>query len=665
MAEYTQDNQGLKVTTPFGDNILLLQSVRGEDRISGLFHYQLEMISEDPELDMATIVGQPVTVTAMTSDSEYFLNGICTRFVQAGTSARFTTYYAELRPWLWLTTLHADSRIFQEMSVLDIIKQCFDDLGLSDYKVECTGSYNPRVYCVQYQESVFNYVSRLMEDEGIFYFFTHEDGKHTMVLADASSSFKPGVVPEAPVLAQQTAGSGNDDIVSRFALEEQVTVGGYLMTDYNFEQPSTALNVTVTGEKGESGQREVYEYPGGYMQKGDGETRVKLRIEEMEAPIKLVKGQSSVRGLISGTTLTVKDHVRGDLNGEYTVKWVSSNISRKGFSNTFEAFPKDVAYRPPRLSRKPKIYGVQTAVVTGKSGEEIYTDKYGRIKVQFHWDREGKKDEKTTCWIRVAQYWAGKGWGAWYLPRIGQEVVISFEEGDPDRPLVTGSVYNAEMTVPYSLPGDMTKSTLKSDSSKGSGGFNEIRFEDKKDSEEIFIHAQKDQNVVILNDSTRDVENDETIDIKMNRTVTIEEGDETFTVAKGNRTFEVSKGNETYTIATGTRDISVKDDETHTNSANFTHDVTGDYSLTVGGNLTIEVTGSISIKSKDWKSETQTSTAMKSGTDFKIKAGTNLALKAGVNMENKAGVQMLHQATMTTVKGDGMLTLKGGLVQIN
>jgi type VI secretion system secreted protein VgrG len=666
MAEFTQDNQGLKVATPFGDNTLLLQSVRGEDRISGLFHYQLEMISEDPELDMATIVGEPVTVSVSGKDGEpYFLNGVCTRFVQAGTSARFTTYYAELRPWLWLTTLHADSRIFQEMPVTDIIKQCFDDLGLSDYKIECTGSYVERVYCVQYQESVFNFVSRLMEDEGIFYFFKHEDGTHTMVIGDADSSFAPGPITEAPVLAQQTAGSGNDDIITRFALEEQVTVGGYMMTDYNFEKPSTALNVNVTGSNGTSGQREVYEYPGGYLVKGDGESRVKVRIEEMEAPIKLVKGQSSVRGLFSGNTLTVKDHLRGDLNDEYVLKWVSSNISRTGFSNTFEAFPKSVVFRPARLARKPKVYGVQTAVVTGKAGEEIYTDKFGRIKVQFHWDREGQKDENTTCWIRVAQFWAGKGWGAWYLPRIGQEVVISFEEGDPDRPLVTGSVYNAEQTVPYALPGDATKSTLKSESSKGGDGFNEIRFEDKKDDEEIFIHAQKDHNVVILNDSTRDVENDETIDIKMNRTVTVEEGDETFTVSKGNRTFEVSKGNETYTIATGTRDISVKDDETHTNSANFTHDVTGDYTLSVGGNMTIEVTGSLSIKCKDWKSEAQTSMASKAGTAMELKAGTSMDVIATTALTSKGLTVLSEASTTNTVKGGAMLTLKGGMVMVN
>ncbi|MCA9524981.1 MAG: type VI secretion system tip protein VgrG [Myxococcales bacterium] len=664
MPDFKQDNLGLKVSTPFGDNIVLVQALRGEDRVSGLFHYQLELVSEDPALDMATIISQPVTVTISHNGGEHYLNGLCTRFVQAGTSARFTTYYAELRPWLYMTTLAQDTRIFQEMSTPDIIKQVFDDLGWADYKLETTGSYQPRVYCVQYQETCFNFVSRLMEDEGIFYYFTHEDGKHTMVIADANSAFKPGpAVTEAKVKPQDGSGKPGDDIITRFALEEQVTVGKYAMTDYNFEKPSTALNVKVDGDQG---KHEVYEFPGGYMVKGDGEGRVKWRIEEMEAPVKLVKGQSFCRGFFAGGTVTVSEHVREDLNDEYVFKWVSHNLTQSSYSNTFEAFPKATVFRPARLSRKPKVYGIQTAMVTGKSGEEIYTDKYGRIKVQFHWDREGKKDENTTCWIRVAQIWAGKGWGAWWLPRIGQEVVITFLEGDPDRPLCTGSVYNAETTVPYSLPGDATKSTIKSESSKGGGGYNEIRFEDKKDSEEIWIHAQKDKNVVILNDHTRKVGNDETITINQNRTVLIEEADETFTVAKGNRTMEVSKGNETYSVVKGKRDVLVGDNETHTNKANFTHDVKGNYKLTIKGNLTIEVTGDISIKTKKgWTAEASMDMTNKAGMNMTNKAGMNMTNKAGINLTNDAGVEVLNKGTMATLKGSAMATVKGGVVMIN
>jgi type VI secretion system secreted protein VgrG len=666
MPEFKQDNLGLKVTTPFGANIVLLQSIRGEDRISGLFHYQLELVSEDKALAAATILGQPVTCTISHEGGEHFLNGVCTRFVQAGTSARFTTYYAELRPWLWKTSIVQDNRIFQEMATPDIIKKVFDDLGLSDYKLETTGTYKPRVYCVQYMETSFNFVSRLMEDEGIFYYFKHEDGKHTMVIADANSAFKPGpAVAEAIVKPQDSGGPSSGDVITRFALEEQVTVSKFALTDYDFEKPSTALMANVAGAEA---KHEVYEYPGGYTVKGDGDTRVKYRIEEMELPIKLAKGQSFCRGLFSGATLKTKEHVREDLNAEWVLRWVSHHLTQTSYSNTFEAFPKDVPFRPARLSRKPRIYGVQTAVVTGKAGEEIYTDKYGRIKVQFHWDREGKKDEKTTCWIRVAQFWAGKGWGAWWLPRIGQEVVITFLEGDPDRPLVTGSVYNAEMTVPYALPGAMTKSTIKSESSKkGAGHFNEIRFEDKKGSEEIFIHAEKDHNVVILNDSTRDVEHDEKINIKNNRTVHIEEGNEEFKVLKGNRVMEVSKGNETYSIKTGKRDVYVKADETHKNDANFTHTVKGNYKLTIKGNLTIEVTGDIKITTKKgWTAEASMDMTNKAGMNMTNKAGMNMTNKAGINLVNDAGVAVECKGGATaTLKGAAMATIKGGVVMIN
>jgi type VI secretion system secreted protein VgrG len=232
----------------------------------------------------------------------------------------------------------------------------------------------------------------------------------------------------------------------------------------------------------------------------------------------------------------------------------------------------------------------------GKAGEEIWTDKYGRVKVQFHWDQLGTSDENSSCWIRVDYGWAGKQWGGIFLPRIGQEVLVSYLEGDPDRPLITGAVYNSEQTVPYTLPDEQTKSTVKSNSSKGGGGFNEIRFEDKKDSEELYFHAQKDQNIVVENDRTKKVLHNETNTIKQDRSTTIQEGNDTYVVSKGNRTFKVETGNETYEVK-GTRDLTATGNETHTNKANFTQDVSGNYTLKVTGNLTIEATGTISIKS--------------------------------------------------------------------
>ncbi len=673
MANYTQ-HAGLKVSTPLGDDKLILRGLHGEDRLSGLFHYQLELLSEESDLDFSAIVGEPVTVTIASGDTEYKINGICSRFVQAGSGPRFTTYYAELRPWFWLTTMMVDSKIFQEKSVTDIIDEVLKAKGFSDFEIKCEGSYEPRVYCVQYNESVFNFLSRLMEDEGIYYFFTHEDGKHTMVIADSASAHeeREGQAP-GRVKSQESTGD-TEDIITSFAVEEQVTATAYAMTDYNFEQPTGDLAVNVQGD---SADREIYEYPGGYAEKSPGETRVKVRLEEQEAAAKVVKGQSHCRGFLSGYKIKVEEHVREDLNGDYVLKWVSHIANFRNYTNTFEAIPADVPFRAPRMSRKPRIYGSQTAVVVGKSGEEIYTDEYGRIKVQFHWDRDGADDEKSSCWCRVSQYWAGKGFGAWFLPRIGQEVVVSFLEGDPDRPLVTGSVYNAEQTVPYALPDDMTKSTTKTQSSKEKAdGYNEIRFEDLKDSEEIYMHAEKDMNIDIKNCHTRNVAGAETITIGWKdengdhqgggRTVLIKEGDETFTVEKGNRALEVTEGDETYTIG-GKRTVKVSGDEDRTNEGNYDMKVSGNYTLKVDGDITIEAGGAVSVKSG-------TSFAVESGTDMSVKAGTSLASESGTSYEIKAGTTFSNKASVTseikasatmTVDGGGMLTLKGGLVQIN
>ncbi len=662
---FTQQGFWLKVKSPLGENDLLLRSFHGEDRISGLFHYQLELVSEKPDLDLAAVVGQPMTVSIGHEGGEQFLNGVCSRFVQAGTNQRFTTYYAELRPWLWLLTLGTDSRIYQEKKVPEIIKAVFGDKGFADFKDSLKGSYQPREYCVQYQETDFEFVSRLMEDEGIYYWFEHEDGKHTMVLSDDTSNFVPlpGLDPVRVKLGD-TAGGG-EDVITALALEQQVTVGGYAMTDYYFETPSNDLKTKVDGEEP---KRQVYEYPGGYRVKGDGEARVKLRIEAHELEGKLVKGQSGVRPFRSGYKFEVAEHVRDDLNGEYVLRWVSHQGSGYRYSNTFEAFPSDKAYRPVPRTRRPRIVGAQTALVVGKAGEEIFTDKYGRIKVQFHWDRLGKKDDKSSCWVRVSQGWAGKGWGAFFLPRIGQEVVVTFLDGDPDRPLVTGAVYNAEQVVPYSLPGDMTKSTVKTKSTTkgGANDFNELRFEDKKGNEEIYLQAQKDMKVLIKNDLTRNTLHDEIITIKNSRKTTIKESDETLIVEKGNRTVKVNKGNELHFVK-GTRKVEVKGDETHIDGANFKHDVKGDYTLKVKGNLTIEVTGKITFKAgQSVAGKAGTSFALESGTDFKSKAGTNWEAKAGVNLKTEAGVQMAHKAgAMGAVEAGAILSVKGAMVKIN
>jgi type VI secretion system secreted protein VgrG len=596
MSVYIQDNLKLKVSTPLGPNKLLLRSFRGEERISGLFQFTLEMVSEDNAIDFKSIVGKAVTVTlTLGNDVEHHLNGIVGRFVQEETNLRLTRYFADIHPWLWLLTKTTDCRNFQNKSTPEILEAVFSDLGFTDFRNDLKKTYDRREYCVQYNESAFNFVSRLMEEEGIFYHFEHVADKHTLVLGDDADAHKtcPGL-ESTPVCFRHSLMDHTQDLaVTRCLVEEQVVSGSFAHDDYNFETPNTDLKVE---SQSDSPAFRVYEYPGGFLKKGAGEKRADMRLDALEHPKKVIRGDSFVRAFVAGHKFQLKDHYRADVNQTYVLEAVSHAATQESYTNSFTAFPADTAFRPPRLTAKPRIAGTQTAIVVGKAGEEIWTDKYGRVKVQFHWDQLGKKDENSSCWIRVDYGWAGKQWGGIFLPRIGQEVIVSYLEGDPDCPLITGAVYNSEQPVPYTLPDEQTKSTVKTNSSKGGNGFNEIRFEDKKDSEELYFHAQKDQNIVVEHDRTKKILNNETNEIKKDRSTTIQEGNDTYTVAKGNRAFKVDTGNETYDVK-GKRDLTVTGNETHTNNANFTHTITGNYSLKVTGNLTIETAGTLTLKS--------------------------------------------------------------------
>jgi type VI secretion system secreted protein VgrG len=626
---YKQDTLHLKVTTPLGPNKLLLKSFSGEEQISGLFHFLLEMVSEDQKLDFSSIVGENVTVTLVLNDGgKHYINGVVGRFMQEDSGVRFTTYYAEIHPWLWLLTKTRDCRIFQNQTAPQIIKSIFQDLGFTDYKDDLKGTYQSLDYCVQYDESAFNFVSRLMEDAGIFYFFEHAEDKHTLVLADDSDAHKscPGL--EAARYQQSSVQYTNDHVITRCTIEEQVVTGIYAHDDFNFETPSTDLKVQV---KGQGSKMRIYEYPGGFLNKGDGEKRANIRLEACEHPAKTLRGEGYVRAFTAGYKFDLKNHYRADANKTYVLRWVSHAATQESYHNSFEAFPVDVPFRPQRATPKPTIVGTQTAIVVGKSGEEIWTDKYGRVKVQFHWDQQGKNDENSSCWIRVDYGWAGKGWGGIFLPRINQEVIVSYLEGDPDRPLITGAVYNAQQVVPYTLPDEQTKSTVKSNTSKGGQGFNEIRFEDKKESEQMYFHAQKDQLIKVLNDRAKEIDRNEKSTIK------------------------------------GTRDQTVTGNETHTDEANFTHKVTGNYDLKVTGNLTIDVTGSVTFKSAQAMThETQMSMTNKAAMSMTNEAQMSMTNKAGMSLTNEAQLAITNKGSASnTVESSGITTIKGTLVKVN
>ena len=614
---FVQHVYPVQITTPFGDSELLVEDLDGEESISGLYVYRLRMVSENPSLAFDTIVGKEASLAISMADGDKrFVHGIVARFRQAGSSRRFTTYFADLCPRLWLLTKTRDSKIYQNKTVPDIIKAVLSDHAVTDIKDALTGSYKARDFCVQYQETAFDFISRLMEAEGIAYWFSHTASAHTLVLSDDASAYEEG--PSLSTSPTEPAGA-RAAALPDCSIEVQVTSGKYRADDYNFETPATDLLGVATGQAADLG---VYEYPAGQDSKDGVEAAVDRRLQAFEVQGRLVRGGSTDASVAPGSTFTLQDHPRADFNAAYVVSKACHRANQDTYSNTFEGFPKDVAFRPPRITPSPQIVGCQTAKVVGKSGEEITTDKYGRIKLKFHWDQSAAADDTASCWVRVAQGWAGKQWGMFFLPRIGQEVVVSFLDGDPDRPLVTGCVYNAEQTVPYALPDNRTQSGVKTDSSKGGGGFNEIRFEDKKGEESFAVQAQKDMSITVLNDQTATIKNK--------------------------------------------RSVTVTGDETHANDANLTYTIKKDLSLDVSGKVTLTVTGDLTLKvTGAMQIEGSKDISTKAGMNLKQEAGTNLSQQAGANLEQEAGAQMNVKGALANVEASGPLVLKGAIVKIN
>src|SRR5437016_1347228 len=516
MATYTQSKRSMKVDTALGADVLLLDGFAGDEGVSTPFFYTLDLLSEDASIDAKKLLRSAVVVTLELADGgPRIIHGLVRRFVQLGRSEdKLTTYRAEVVPWLWFLSLSSECKIFQNLSVLDIIEKVFKAQGYNDFQIKCTKSYPKREYCVQYRETHLNFVSRLMEEEGIFYFFEHSKDKHVLTLADANSAVKPCPGQATARMAVQSGAWQEVDVVTAFEREHAVQSDKVTLRDYDYLQPSLQLENSVAGD----GKSEVYDYPGNFLKPDEGDRYARLRLEEHEAWRQVVRGASTCRAFQSGWRFDLKEHYRSDANQTYMLVHVQHAGHSGGYHageadgpqyhNSFVAIPHSVPFRPPRTSHKPLVWGSQSAVVVGKSGEEIWVDKHGRVKVQFHWDRNGKKDESSSCWVRVSSAWSGKNWGVVHIPRIGQEVIVDFLEGDPDRPIITGRVYNADQTPPYALPGDQTQSGVKSRSSKGGGtdNFNEIRFEDKKGSEQIVIHAAKDEQI--------DGENTDSVTIK-------------------------------------------------------------------------------------------------------------------------------------------------------
>ncbi|HKE46325.1 MAG TPA: type VI secretion system tip protein TssI/VgrG [Steroidobacteraceae bacterium] len=534
----SQDNRAIQIKTPFGKDALLVDRMALTEHFNQPFNLDLHLISEQGDLKPDTILGSDVTVqfALPSGGAKRFFHGFVAEFGQVGYAQRFHYYRATVRPWVWFLTRTSDCRIFQQKSIPQILEAVMKQYGFSDYKLKLKGTYNPFDYCVQYRETDFNFISRLMEQEGIFYFFEHADGKHTMVLADDANAVEtvshyddiPYYAPTAPDAQRER------DHVTDWATSMELRSGVYTNTDYDFQVPTKKVTGSATiARKHANAALEMFDWPAELPKIDSGEANrvAKIRVQELQATHLVAHGHGNAAGIATGKRFKLSKYPRSDFNIEWMVIGASLSATsdpvdsgRGGgaeFSIEVEAVDAKTPYRPPRLTPKPVVQGPQTAKVTGPSGEEIYTDKFGRIKVQFHWDREGKEDENASCWISVAQPWSGKNWGAVHIPRVGQEVVVAFLEGDPDRPFVIGSVWNGANMPPYELPANKTQSGVKSRSSKGGGGdnFNELRFEDKKGSEEVYLHAEKDQINMVENDRTTMVGRDKSETVNRNKLV--------------------------------------------------------------------------------------------------------------------------------------------------
>ena len=631
MAKATGKHRLVRINTQLGEDALLLDRVSGREELGRLFEYQVDVISERASVKPEDVLGTNASILVHTEDDAKprYINGFVTRFQQAGETPTNAfqggiahEYRVTISPWLWFATRRADSRIFTDKSVPDIVKQVLGIYG-GQITTKLSGKHDPWKYCVQYRETDFNFVSRLMEQEGIYYYFEHENGKHTLILADAASAHSPHPGFKSFPFHQPGAHSVKDrDFISAWTATSTVQSGKYTVKDYDLFKARGLEGVAVNPRSHMFGDLEIYDYPAesvdiaGPGTDAGGDTTsdyASIRLEELQSQYRIYEGSGNVRGMEVGRRFALTEHPQRGNNANYLVLSTSLSASVGAFSSGgegddhfhigFQAAKADDPFRPQRLTPKPMIHGAQTAMVVGSG--EIDTDKLGRVKLQFHWDRIG-----AVCWARVAQISAGKAWGAVFLPRVGQEVVVEFLEGDPDRPLVTGVVYNGVANPPYALPDEKTKSTIKTNSSEGGGGFNELRFEDKKGKEQIFIHGEKQLDLRVKKDRLEFIGEDDHAIVKRDRFESIEK----------------------------------------------------DVNRQIKGDLNEKVTGTASLKvDQDLQYKVGMKAALDSGQEIHFKAGMKLILEAGMQISLKVGGNFINigpagvdiQGTMTKINSGG------------
>ncbi|MER8373601.1 type VI secretion system tip protein TssI/VgrG [Mesorhizobium sp. M1406] len=594
------------VQTPVGAELLTFTHLVGRDEISRCLAYTVGFVSPSPDIDSLKMLGGVISVEGE-SDPKRWFSGLVSEFRLTRIEDRLAYYEAVVRPWLWFLGNTTDCRIFQNKSVVDIVKDIFKKYSTAEFDLRLQGSYPQREYCVQYDETDLDFVQRLLEHEGILYFFEHDEGKHTLVLTDAMSKLKPAPGYEKVPYHFEGQGSRRDvEYITEWIPGSSVRPGAYAHTDYDFKKPGADLmakSAQPFSHKLAAGEN--YRQPGAHLEVGRGDNLAAIRREEIQAVHQRIAAVGTVRGLFSGCTFKLDGFPREDQNQEYLVVSAEYRLFDPGYrshtdvdSENFKVIlgvaPTALPYRPPRITPRPIMRGPQTATVVGPSGQEIFTDKYARVKVQFHWDRLGKKDENSSCFVRVSQTWAGSGWGFIQIPRIGQEVIVDFIEGDPDLPIITGRVYNASQMPPYGLPASATQSGWKSNSSLGGGGYNELMFEDKAGSELVNFQAQKDHDLLIKHDRTKLVQHDQSdridhdakhsvghnLDEDVGNNKTVKVGvDQTTNI--GNNDTETVGVNRSLTVGSN-ETISIGSNSTETIGANHTQTVAIVQTVSVG-----------------------------------------------------------------------------------
>ncbi|HVK65566.1 MAG TPA: type VI secretion system tip protein TssI/VgrG [Polyangium sp.] len=643
----------------------------GTEAVSELFQFEVSLTTEEKDISFADVVGKAAVLSIQTDKgAPRHVHGTVGRFRHVDDGKQVSVYQATLVPKLWRLRLRHDSRIFQGLSVPEIITKVLEGAGLAggDYRLSLSGSHPAREYCVQYRESDFAFISRLMEEEGIYYFFEHTEDNHVLVMADAKDAPAPITAPDTLAFRPALGAMARSESVSRFSRAEEVRPGKVTLSDFNFKKPGLSLLGSSQAEI--DSDLEVYDYPGEYELPSEGGALAKVRLEEWQARRVVVDGESGCIRMTPGYVFTLSDHAREAENKAYLITRVlhrggqpqmaeAASGAFHGYTNTFQCMPIDVPFRPERVTPRPTIKGVQTAIVTGPGGEEVHTDEHGRVKVHFHWDRQGGMNEKSSCWIRVSQIWAGGGYGGMWIPRVGHEVVVDFIEGDPDRPLVVGRVYHGANVPPYPLPAEKTKSTIKSNSSKGGGGYNELRFEDKKGQEEVYLQGEKDWKILIKHDKHQVIGNDEALDVGHDRkkhvghdqseTVDhdkkIQVGNDHTENIDGNATIHVGKdhtenvdGKESLTIGK-TRDVTVGSDQTTSIGGNHAITVSKSHDETIAIAMTLNV-GAASMENV--------------GAAKSLNVGAAYAIEVGAMMSTSVG------ASQSTSVGSNQSTSVGG-----